>query len=61
MTIKVGDNPETKFRGMTAEGPQVRTTDDIFKGREGCTVRGAGRLHRHLPQDDLPSNSDRGH
>src|SRR4029079_8703132 len=35
MTIKVGDKlPETKFRVMTAEGPQVKTTDDIFKGKK---------------------------
>ena len=35
MTIKVGDKlPEAKFRVMTAEGPQVRTTDDIFKGKK---------------------------
>ena len=35
MTINVGDKlPETKFRVMTAEGPQVKTTDDIFKGKK---------------------------
>src|ERR1700678_1652011 len=35
MTIQVGDKlPETKFRVMTAEGPQVKTTDDIFKGKK---------------------------
>jgi len=35
MTIKVGDKlPEAKFRVMTAEGPQVKTTDDIFKGKK---------------------------
>ena len=35
MTIKVGDKlPESKFRVMTAEGPQVKTTDDIFKGKK---------------------------
>ena len=29
MTIKVGDKlPEAKFRVMTAEGPQIKTTDD---------------------------------
>ena len=34
MTIKVGDKlPEAKFRVMTAEGPQGKTTDDIFKGK----------------------------
>ena len=35
MTIKVGDKlPEAKFRVMTADGLQVRTTDDIFKGKK---------------------------
>ena len=35
MTITVGDKlPESKFRVMTAEGPQVKTTDDIFKGKK---------------------------
>ena len=33
--IKVGDRlPEAKFRVMTAEGPAVKTTDDIFKGKK---------------------------
>ena len=35
MTIKVGDKlPEAKFRVMTADGLQVRTTDDVFKGKK---------------------------
>jgi len=35
MTIQVGDKlPEAKFRVMTAEGPQVKTTDDVFKGKK---------------------------
>jgi hypothetical protein len=35
MTIQVGDKlPDAKFRVMTAEGPQVKTTDDIFKGKK---------------------------
>ncbi|RTL52183.1 MAG: peroxiredoxin [Bradyrhizobiaceae bacterium] len=35
MTIKVGDRlPEAKFRVMTGEGPQVKTTDEIFKGKK---------------------------
>jgi len=39
MTIKVGDKlPEAKFRVMTAEGPQVKTTDDIFKGKGVNTI-----------------------
>jgi peroxiredoxin len=35
MTIKIGDRlPATKFRIMTGEGPQVKSTDDIFKGKK---------------------------
>ena len=34
MAIQTGEKlPEAKFRVMTAEGPQVKTTDDIFKGK----------------------------
>jgi peroxiredoxin len=55
MTIKVGDKlPDAKFRVMTAEGPQVKTTDDIFKGKKVAlfAVPGAytGTCHKmHLP------------
>jgi peroxiredoxin len=55
MTIKVGDKlPEAKFRVMTAEGVQVRTSDDIFKGKKVAlfAVPGAytGTCHKmHLP------------
>ena len=39
MAIQVGDKlPEAKFRVMTAEGPQVKTTDDIFKGKGVNTI-----------------------
>jgi peroxiredoxin len=35
MTIKVGDRlPESRFHVMTADGPQVKTTADVFKGRK---------------------------
>src|SRR5580693_8898010 len=35
MTIKVGDPlPDVTFTVMTPEGPQARTTADIFKGRK---------------------------
>ena len=34
MTIAVGESlPQANFRVMSPEGPQVRTTDDVFKGR----------------------------
>jgi glutaredoxin/glutathione-dependent peroxiredoxin len=55
MTIKVGDKlPEAKFRVMTADGVQVKTTDDIFKGKKVAlfAVPGAytGTCHKmHLP------------
>jgi peroxiredoxin len=33
--IKVGDRlPDAKFRVMSSEGPQWKTTDDIFKGKK---------------------------
>jgi glutaredoxin/glutathione-dependent peroxiredoxin len=55
MTIKVGDNlPEAKFRVMTANGIQVKTNNDIFKGKKVAlfAVPGAytGTCHNmHLP------------
>src|SRR5260370_31905076 len=55
MTISVGDKlPEAKFRVMTAEGPQVKTTEDISKGKRVAlfAVPGAytGPCHKmHLP------------
>ena len=55
MTIKVGDHlPEAKFRVMTPEGPQVKTTDDVFKGKKVAlfAVPGAytGTCHKmHMP------------
>ena len=55
MAIQVGDKlPEAKFRVMTAEGPQVKTTDDIFKGKKVAlfAVPGAftGTCHKmHVP------------
>ncbi len=55
MTIKVGDRlPESKFRVMTSDGPQVKTTDDIFKGKKVAlfAVPGAytGTCHKmHMP------------
>ena len=55
MAIQVGDKlPEAKFRVLTAEGPQVKTTDDVFKGKKVAlfAVPGAytGTCHKmHLP------------
>src|SRR6201986_998859 len=55
MAIQSGDKlPEAKFRVMTAEGPQVKTTDEIFKGKKVAlfAVPGAftGTCHKmHVP------------
>ncbi len=55
MTIKVGDRlPDAKFRIMTEDGAQVKSTDDIFKGKKVAlfAVPGAytGTCHKmHLP------------
>ena len=62
MAIKVGDKlPEAKFRVMTAEGPQVKSTDDIFKGKKVAlfAVPGAftGTCHKmHVPS--ITQNAD---
>jgi glutaredoxin/glutathione-dependent peroxiredoxin len=66
MTIKVGDKlPEAKFRVMTAEGPQVKSTDDIFKGKKVAlfAVPGAytGTCHKmHLPSIFLNAHAIKG-
>ncbi len=55
MAIKVGDTlPEAKFRVMTGEGPVVKSTDEVFKGKKVAlfAVPGAytGTCHKmHMP------------
>src|ERR1700719_1809559 len=55
MTIKVGDKiPDASFRVVTAEGPQPRTSADIFKGKKVVLIGMPGAFtptcHRnHLP------------
>lgn len=55
MTIKAGDKlPQANFRVLTADGLQIKTTDDIFKGKTVAlfAVPGAytGTCHKtHLP------------
>ena len=62
MPIKVGDRvPETKFRVMGPEGPAVKTTDEIFKGKKVAlfAVPGAytGTCHKmHMPS--IVQNAD---
>src|SRR5258708_24089047 len=55
MAIKVGDKiPDTTFRVVTADGPQPRTTADVFKGKKVALIGMPGAFtpacHRnHLP------------
>src|ERR1041385_6928889 len=56
MTIQVGDKlPEAKFRVMTAEGPQVKTTDDIFKGKKVALFAVPGAYTAPCHKMHLPS------
>jgi peroxiredoxin len=55
MTIKVGDwLPDTKFTVMTSEGPQTRTTDDIFKGRRVVLFGVPGAFTPTCDRNHLP-------
>jgi peroxiredoxin len=55
MAIKVGDRlPEAKFRVMGADGPAVKSTDDIFKGKKVVLFAVPGAFtptcnNNHLP------------
>ena len=55
MTIKVGDRlPEATLRTMTPEGPQAKTTSDIFAGKTVALFAVPGAFTptcsaRHLP------------
>ena len=55
MAIKIGDKlPEAQFRVMSSDGAQVKSTDDIFKGKKVAlfAVPGAytGTCHKmHMP------------
>ncbi|MBX9710629.1 MAG: peroxiredoxin [Xanthobacteraceae bacterium] len=56
MTIKVGDHlPEAKFRVMTGEGPQVKTTDDIFKGKKVALFAVPGAYTNTCHKMHMPS------
>ena len=56
MTIKVGDKlPEAKFRVMTGEGPQVKTTDDIFKGKKVALFAVPGAYTNTCHKMHMPS------
>ena len=62
MPIKVGDRlPEAKFRVMGPDGPDWKTTDDVFKGKKVAlfAVPGAytGTCHKmHMPS--IVQNAD---
>jgi len=62
MTIKVGDKiPDAKFREMTGDGPQWKSTDEVFKGKKVAlfAVPGAftGTCHKmHMPS--ITMNAD---
>ncbi len=55
MTIKVGDRiPKASFSVMTPQGPAVRTTDEVFKGRKVVLIGVPGAFtptcsNLHLP------------
>jgi peroxiredoxin len=55
MTIKIGDSiPKASFAIMTPDGPAVRTTDEVFKGRKVVLIGVPGAFtptcsNMHLP------------
>src|SRR6202790_2263315 len=55
MAIKVGDPlPEAKFRGMTAEGPGWKTTDEVFKGKKVVLFAVPGAFTPTCHKNHLP-------
>ena len=55
MTIQVGDHlPQATFRVNGPEGPQARTTDDVFKGRRVVLVGVPGAFTPSCPRNHLP-------
>jgi peroxiredoxin len=55
MTIQVGDHlPQTTFRVNGPEGPQARTTDDVFKGRRVVLVGVPGAFTPSCHRNHLP-------
>jgi glutaredoxin/glutathione-dependent peroxiredoxin len=53
--IKVGDRlPETKFRVMTGEGPAVKTTDEVFKGKKVVLFAVPGAFTPTCHKNHLP-------
>lgn len=55
MTIAVGDKlPQTVFRVMTADGPQPRSTDELFKGRKVVLFAVPGAFTPTCQNNHLP-------
>jgi peroxiredoxin len=55
MAIKVGDRlPEAKFRVMGAEGPAVKSTADIFKGKKVILFAVPGAFTPTCSNNHLP-------
>jgi peroxiredoxin len=55
MTIAVGEKlPQATFRVMTADGPQPRTTEDIFKGRKVVLFAVPGAFTPTCQNNHLP-------
>ncbi|GJE44935.1 peroxiredoxin [Methylobacterium soli] len=55
MTIQVGDHlPQATFRMNGPEGPQARTTDDVFKGRRVVLVGVPGAFTPSCHRNHLP-------
>ncbi|AWN40347.1 peroxiredoxin [Methylobacterium durans] len=55
MTIQVGDHlPQATFRVNGPEGPQAKTTDDVFKGRRVVLVGVPGAFTPSCHRNHLP-------
>ncbi|WP_342359208.1 peroxiredoxin [Terrarubrum flagellatum] len=55
MPIAVGDSlPQANFRVMTADGPAVKTTDDVFKGRRVVLFAVPGAFTPTCHKNHLP-------
>ena len=55
MTIKPGEKlPEAAFRIMSADGPVVRTTDDVFKGKRVVLFAVPGAFTPTCHKNHLP-------
>jgi peroxiredoxin len=60
MTIKIGDSiPKANFSIMTSDGPAVRTTDEIFKGRRVVLLGVPGAFTPTCSNTHLPGFAER--